>query len=200
MSTWLKCNFYIVFNILLEYIIQGECFSLFQSERDRKTEGKTNKTVFHPFFLSFFLPFFLSVFLWLERFPAPPGSKGHLPQQTDRSSLISPSSSSTTSSSPSPSPSLAPPLRPPARLPDPGVGSSLLVSDRLMSHASILESRLIKPAGRPAYLLTEHTNSGAAPNPLAASINTDTCVNIRTTRGEDPPHTHTHTLHTCLSV
>ena len=52
-----------------------------------------------------------------------------------------------------------------------GVRSSTVVSDRVMSHASILKAYLINQL---PYWVTEQTNFGPAENPLAISINTDT--------------------------
>lgn len=62
-----------------------------------------------------------------------------------------------------------------------GVRSSTAVSDRVMSHASILKACLIN---RLPYWITEQTNFGPAENPLAISTNrrTHKCL-----------HTHTHT-------
>lgn len=59
-------------------------------------------------------------------------------------------------------------------LSDMGVRSLSVVSDRVMSHASILKTCLINLL---PYWVTEHTNVGPAENPLAISINTDTCMN-----------------------
>lgn len=59
-------------------------------------------------------------------------------------------------------------------LPDMGVRSLSVVSDRVMSHASIPKICLITLL---PYWVTEHTNFGPAENPLAISINTETCMN-----------------------
>lgn len=59
-------------------------------------------------------------------------------------------------------------------LPDMGVSSSTVVSDRVMTHASILKAYLINQL---PYWVTEQTNFGPAENPLAISINTDTFMN-----------------------
>lgn len=56
-------------------------------------------------------------------------------------------------------------------LPDTDVRSLTVVSDRVMSHASILKACLINQL---PYLVTEQTNFGPAENPLAVLINTDT--------------------------
>lgn len=71
----------------------------------------------------------------------------------------------------SPSPLSLSPL-----LPDTGVRSLTVVSDRVMSHASILKACLIN---RQPCWVTEQTNFGPAENPLAISINTDTRMNAR---------------------
>lgn len=89
----------------------------------------------------------------------------------------------------SPSLSASPCLFP--LLPDMGVRSSTVVSNRVMSHASIPKACLIN---RQPYWITEQTNFGPAENPLAISINTDTCMNACT-------HTHVMTCRqrqTCL--
>lgn len=70
------------------------------------------------------------------------------------------------------------PFTPTALLsPDMGVSSSTVVSDRVMTHASILKAGLINQL---PYWVTEQTNFGPAQNPLAVSINTDTRMNACT--------------------
>lgn len=59
-------------------------------------------------------------------------------------------------------------------LPDMGVSSSTVVSDTVMTHASILKACLINQL---PYWVSEQTNFGPAENPLAISINTDACMN-----------------------
>lgn len=78
------------------------------------------------------------------------------------------------------------------QLPDPGVRSSPVVSDRVMSHGSILETCLINLL---PYRVTEHTNFGAAENPLAVLINRGTCMNARTASVHNDKQTsHRHVL------
>lgn len=61
-----------------------------------------------------------------------------------------------------------------------------------MSHASILETCLINLL---PYRVTEHTNFGAAENPLAVLINTDTCMNACTASvHNDMRASHGHVL------